>query len=73
MNKDQIEGKATRAVGVVKEKTGEALDDPTLEQDGKDDQVSGRVKEVAGKAKDVVDSVGDKIKDAFTDNDKRSR
>lgn len=61
MNKDQIEGKVTRAVGVVKEKTGEAIADPVLEQEGKDDQVSGRVQEVAGKAKDVIDTVRDKV------------
>jgi uncharacterized protein YjbJ (UPF0337 family) len=61
MNKDTIEGKATRAVGTAKKKAGELLDDPALEAEGRDDQVAGRVQETAGAAKDAVDTVRRKV------------
>jgi uncharacterized protein YjbJ (UPF0337 family) len=65
MNKDTIEGKATRAVGAAKKKAGELLDDPALEAEGRDDEVAGRVQETAGDAKDVVDTVRRKVDKAL--------
>jgi uncharacterized protein YjbJ (UPF0337 family) len=65
MNKDTIEGKVTRAVGTAKKKTGELLDDPKLEAEGRDDEVAGRVQETAGAAKDAVDTVRRKVDKAL--------
>lgn len=46
------------AKGRVKEAAGDLTDDKDLKREGKTDQV-------AGKAKEAVDSVSDKINDAF--------
>ena len=65
MNKDTIEGKATRVVGTAKKKAGELLDNPKLEAEGRDDEVAGRVQETVGAAKDAVDTVRRKVNKAL--------
>jgi hypothetical protein len=44
----------------------EVLDDPALEAEGRDEEVSGRVQETAGAAKDVIDDVRKKVDQALT-------
>lgn len=65
MNKDTIEGKATRVVGTAKKHAGKVLDDPALEAEGRGDEVAGRVQETVGAAKDAVDTVRRKVNKAL--------
>ena len=54
MNRDEIKGKAQKAKGYVKDKTGEILDDPQLEAEGKIERAAGTVREGFGRAKRTV-------------------
>lgn len=54
MDKDRIEGAATRAKGVVKEVAGKIVGDAKLEADGKADQVAGKVQNTVGGVKDLL-------------------
>ena len=51
---NKAEDKAQEAKGKVKKVTGQAIDDPTLEAEGKADEVKGDLKQA-----------GEKVKDAF--------
>jgi uncharacterized protein YjbJ (UPF0337 family) len=62
MDKHQIKGAAKEVAGKVEKKTGEALDDRSM-------QAKGMAKEVAGKAEKKM---GD-AKDALKDADRRER
>lgn len=66
MNKDQIEGKAKKTKGAVKEKTGKLLGDRGLESEGAAERDAGRAQEVYGKVRHVVGkavrNLGKKIK-----------
>ena len=68
MNRDEIKGKAEKAKGYIKEETGEALNDPELEAEGRAERAAGKLREGFGKAKrkvgEAVDDVADKIEDA---------
>ena len=65
MNRDEIKGKAEKAKGYIKEETGEAINDPELEAEGRDERAGGKLREGFGKAKrkvsDAVEDVADKI------------
>jgi len=65
MNRDEIKGKAEKAKGYIKEEVGEALNDPELEAEGRDERTAGKLREGFGKAKrkvsDAVKDVADKI------------
>ena len=65
MNRDEIKGKAEKAKGYIKEETGEAINDPELEAEGRGERATGNLREGFGKAKrkvaDAVDDVADKI------------
>ena len=65
MNRDEIKGKAEKAKGYIKEETGEALNDPELEAEGRAERAAGKLREGFGKAKrkvgEAVDKVVDKI------------
>jgi uncharacterized protein YjbJ (UPF0337 family) len=65
MNRDEIKGKAEKAKGYIKEETGEAINDPDLEAEGRAERAAGKVREGFGKAKrkagDVLDDAADKI------------
>ena len=67
-NNDEMEGKWDQAKGWVKDKAGEATNNPDLEAEGEADRASGNAQESWGKLKrgvgDAVDSVGDAISDA---------
>jgi uncharacterized protein YjbJ (UPF0337 family) len=60
MNKDQVEGRVDQLTGKVTEIAGKVINNPTLEADGKADQVAGKVQANFGDAKEAVK---DKAKD----------
>jgi uncharacterized protein YjbJ (UPF0337 family) len=68
MNRDQMQGKAEKAKGYIKDKAGEILNDPDLEAEGELERGKGALREGFGNAKekvgDAVDAVKDKISDA---------
>ena len=51
--KDKIEGTSKEAVGKVKEKTGEAIGNPDLEDRGTAEKVAGKVERKVGDVKKV--------------------
>lgn len=61
MNRDELKGKAEQAKGYVKEETGELLDDPELEAEGKAERAGGKLREGFGKAKEKISDAADKI------------
>ncbi len=64
-NKDEVEGKWEQTKGWVKEKAGEATNDPELEAEGEVQNAEGKTQESWGKVKrgvgDTVDAIGDAI------------
>jgi len=54
MNRDELKGKAEKAKGYVKDKTGEILNDPDLEAEGEVERAAGTAREGLGKAKGKV-------------------
>jgi len=67
MNRDEIRGKAEKAKGYIKEETGEAIDDPELEAEGRGERAAGKLREGFGKAKrkvgEAVDDIVDEIEE----------
>ena len=63
MNRDEIRGKAEKAKGYIKEETGEAINDPELEAEGRGERVAGKLREGFGKAKRKVGEAVDDIVD----------
>jgi uncharacterized protein YjbJ (UPF0337 family) len=67
MNRDEIRGKAEKAKGYIKEETGEAINDPDLEAEGRGERAAGELREGFGKTKrkvgEAVDDVVDDMKD----------
>ena len=65
MNRDEIKGKAEKAKGYIKEETGEAINDPDLEAEGRAERAAGKVREGFGKAKrkagEALDDAADRI------------
>jgi len=59
MNKDQVKGRMKEAEGKVKEVTGKAFGNESLEAEGKVDQVAGKVQAGYG---DLKEDVKDEIK-----------
>jgi uncharacterized protein YjbJ (UPF0337 family) len=59
MNEDQIKGKAEKAKGYVKEKTGELIGNENLEAEGAAERTAGKARETLGKAKDKAKDVVD--------------
>ncbi len=51
--KDKIEGNANQATGSVKEKVGEATNNPDLQDEGTVDKLKGKVQEKVGEIKKV--------------------
>ena len=66
MNRDEIRGKAEQAKGYIKEETGEAINDPDLEAEGRGERAAGKLREGFGKTKRKV---GDAIDDLVDDID----
>ena len=71
MNRDEMQGKAERAKGYVKDKAGEILNDPDLEAEGEVERGKGNLREGFGNAKEKVrDTVGaakEKVSDTVDD------
>lgn len=63
MDKDEIKGKGQQAKGFVKEKIGQATNDPDLEAEGTLDRAAGKVREGFGKVKDKAKRAIDELKD----------
>lgn len=65
MNRDEIKGKAQKAKGYVKDKTGEIFDDPQLEAEGEIERAAGTVREDFGRAtRKVQEGIEDIAKEA---------
>ena len=54
MNKEQISGKADELKGRVKEKVGEATNNPDTQAEGLVDQGKGKIKQTYGDVKEEV-------------------
>jgi uncharacterized protein YjbJ (UPF0337 family) len=57
MDKEHVKGAAKKAEGTLKEATGKAVGDKSLEMKGKMDKAEGEVRDKVGDAKDAVDKV----------------
>ena len=53
--KDKIQGKVHQAVGKVKEKVGQATDNPDLEEEGTAQKLKGKVQDKVGDVKKVFE------------------
>lgn len=71
MNRDEMQGKAEKAKGYIKDKAGEILNDPELEAEGEVERGKGALREGFGKAKETVSdaarTVKNKVDDAVDD------
>lgn len=54
LNKDEIKGKAKQIKGAIKDKVGEATNNPRLEAEGEAERLEGKVQEKAGKVRRKV-------------------
>jgi len=54
MNKEHVKSDAKKAEGTLKEATGKAIGDKSLEMKGKLDKAEGEVREKVGDVKDKV-------------------
>jgi uncharacterized protein YjbJ (UPF0337 family) len=52
MDKDRVKGAARNTGGRIKERTGKALGDEKLKNEGRTDRVAGKLRNVAGGLKD---------------------
>ncbi len=59
-NKDEVKGKLHKVKGQIKEKTGRALNDRKMQDEGSAERAGGEVREGYGKAKRKV---GEKIEE----------
>ena len=53
--KDKVKGAAHELKGKVKEKVGQATDDPSLEAEGTDEKVGGKIQKKVGDIKKVFE------------------
>ncbi|MBV9672260.1 MAG: CsbD family protein [Verrucomicrobia bacterium] len=53
--KDKIQGKIDQASGKMKEKLGEATDDPDMQDEGTGEKLKGKVQEKVGDVKKVFE------------------
>ena len=54
MDKDRIKGSAQNVKGKVKEAAGKALGDEKMKQEGRGDQVAGKVRNAVGGIRDTI-------------------
>ena len=54
MDKEHVKGAAKQAEGTLKEKTGEAIGDKSLEMKCKADKAEGKVRDKVGDVKDAI-------------------
>ena len=67
MNRDEMQGKAERAKGYIKDKAGEILNDPDLEAEGEVERGKGTLREGFGKAKEGVSDAARNVKNKVDD------
>ena len=60
MNKDQVKGRVEQAKGSVKEATGKAVGNTSLQGEGKVDKAAGKAQATYGDAKEKVKGAVDK-------------
>jgi len=53
--RDEIEGKARKIKGKIKETVGQLGDNPELEAEGKEEKIKGKVQEKIGQVKKVFE------------------
>jgi uncharacterized protein YjbJ (UPF0337 family) len=63
MDEEKVQGKVQEGMGTVKEKTGQALDEPTLVAEGRNDQDEGRMHEALGTVREKVGDAAAIVKD----------
>jgi len=67
MNRDELEGRADKIKGKVKQAAGDLTDDERLHDEGVADEASGNVQEGFGRARrkvgEAVEDVGEKLKE----------
>ena len=54
MNKDEVKGGAEKVGGKIKEQFGKVTGNPVTEQEGRNEQVKGEVRQEVGKMKDAI-------------------
>ena len=66
MNRDELEGKAEKVKGKVKQGVGDATDNERLHDEGVADEAAGEVQDTAGSARrkvgEAINDLGDRIK-----------
>jgi uncharacterized protein YjbJ (UPF0337 family) len=66
MNRDEIEGKAERLRGKIKQAAGDLTNDPDLHDEGVADEAAGKTQDALGHAKrkvgEAVEHIGKAIK-----------
>src|SRR5688572_30520327 len=67
MNRDEMQGKAEKAKGYIKDKAGEILNDPDLEAEGEVERGKGTLREGFGKAKETVTDAARGVKNKVSD------
>jgi uncharacterized protein YjbJ (UPF0337 family) len=63
MDKDRVEGAAKNVAGKVKTATGKALGDEKLKNEGRADQVKGKVQNTVGGIKDKMRETDEESRD----------
>lgn len=58
---DKIKGNWNQLKGKLKQQYGELTDDDLMYQDGKEDEVLGKIQEKLGKTKDEVKNIVDSL------------
>ena len=66
MNRDELDGKAEKVKGKIKQATGHLTDNERLHDEGAVDEAAGRVQEGFGRGRrkvgEALDELGDKLK-----------
>ena len=57
MDKDRIKGSARQIVGNIKQVVGKVLGDKKTQDDGKTDEIVGKIQNAVGSAKDTIRSI----------------
>ena len=64
MDKDRVKGATKQVTGKAKTATGKALGDEKLKNEGRADQVKGKVQNTVGGIKDKIRDADDRSKDS---------
>lgn len=66
MNRDELEGKAEKLKGKIKQGVGDMTDNERLHDEGVADEAAGDVQDTAGRARrkvgEAVEDIGERIK-----------